>query len=48
MSYIKRWIDDVFADYEDGKTVNELAKKYKVSKDQIEEVIRLMSNEEES
>lgn len=46
MSMIKRLIDDVYADYEDGKTVKDICKKYRITEDMVNEIIKLMSNEE--
>lgn len=48
MSYIKRWIEDIYTDLEDGKTVEEICKKYHTTKENVEEVAKLMNIEEES
>lgn len=48
MSMIKRLIDDVYADYEDGKTVKDICRKYNITSEMVDEIIKLMSNGEES
>ena len=46
MSFIKRWMDDVYADYVNGLTIEEICIKYKTSPNEVEETINIMSSED--
>ena len=42
MSYIKRWLEDIYYDYENGATMQELMSKWETNQDNIIKAIEIM------
>ncbi|MBR1703160.1 MAG: hypothetical protein IJ716_14630 [Lachnospiraceae bacterium] len=45
MSFIKRWMEDIHADYQNNIPMEEISEKYGATSEEIEEIVNILSSE---